>query len=44
MRDISRSKALEWSVLILLVPFEVFGVFGLFLTGFYLVFAPIEKV
>ena len=39
MRDISRSKALEWSVLILLVPFEVFGVFGLFLTGFYLVFA-----
>ncbi|CAC5383072.1 unnamed protein product [Mytilus coruscus] len=37
MRDMSRSKALEWSALVLVVPFEQFGIFGFFLFGIYFV-------
>lgn len=37
MRDMPRSKALEWSALVLVVPFERLGVLGFFLFGIYLV-------
>lgn len=37
MRDMSRSKALRWSVLILMLPFEICGVFGFIFFGLYAV-------
>ncbi|VDI58446.1 Hypothetical predicted protein [Mytilus galloprovincialis] len=38
MREMSCLKALEWSALVLLVPFEKCGIFGFIIFGFYVVF------
>ncbi|CAC5419118.1 unnamed protein product [Mytilus coruscus] len=38
MREMSCFKALEWSALVLLVPFEKCGIFGFLIFGIYVVF------